>query len=196
MLRPFRRVFRALIVLLRRRGAANPSPPPPARIKAERSRRSQSGVGKSHRPRRSADEPSECGESPPEDPGAVLGTGVPRARGALRNRLHVPEGEEEGPAQAGPAFLLPDAGGERPPRVRRGGRRDPRQHVPAGAGALAGMAEAVPVDHPVAGDLRGARHAAAVPDRPEPGAAQRPGHPDDRRGHGTRRSSRTSSAST
>ena len=45
------------------------------------------------------------------------------------------------------------------------GRRHPRQHVPPGTGALAGMAEAVPVHHPAARDLRGAGDAAAVPDR-------------------------------
>src|SRR6266550_3213989 len=152
--RGYRRVARLARVRLR-----------PA-IEPARTRGTAAGVGSSHRPRRSAHEPSECGESPPEDPGVVLGSGLPRARVALRNRLHVPEGEEEGPAQAGSALLFPDAGGEGPPRVRRGGRCDPRQHVPAGAGALAGMAEAVLVDHSVAGDLCCSRYAAAVPDRP------------------------------
>ena len=131
---------------------------------------------------RDADEPPERGQGPPEDPGALLGTPVPHAGRPLRNRLHVPQGAEEGPAQAGAPLVLPDAGGEGPPGLRRAGRRDPRQHVPPGAGALAGMAEAVPVHHPAAGDLRRPRDAAAVPHGPQPGTAQRPGDPDDRRG--------------
>ena len=93
---------------------------------------------------RSADESPKRGQGSPEDPGAGLGAAVPRAGLPVRNRLHVPEGAEEGPAQAGPAVLLPDAGGEGPPGLRRLRRRDPRQHVPPGAGALAGVAEAVP----------------------------------------------------
>src|ERR1700721_3927386 len=108
-------------------------------------------------PREDADEPPKRGEGPPEDPGPVRGTPVPPAGLAVRNGLHVPEGAEEGPAQAGAPLLLPDAGGEGPPGLRRAGRRDPGQHVPPGAGALAGVAEAVPVDHPATGDLRGAR---------------------------------------
>src|SRR5215813_10515838 len=86
-------------------------------------------------------ESPECGEGPPEDSRVVLGTGVPRAGLSVRNRLHVPQSAEEGPAEAGSAVVLPDAGGEGPPGVRRLRRRDPRQHVPPGAGALAGMAE-------------------------------------------------------
>ena len=58
------------------------------------------------------------------------------------------------PAEAGPALLLPDGGREGQPRLRRDGRRDPREHVPPGPGALDGVAEAVPLDHPVPGDLR------------------------------------------
>ena len=72
----------------------------------------------------------------------------PDVRGAGRqvpDRLHVREGTQEGPAQAGPALLLPDGGGEGQPRLRRDGRRDPRQHVPPGPAALDGVAEAVPV---------------------------------------------------
>src|SRR5580693_6089872 len=83
---------------------------------------------------RDADEPPERGQGPPEDPGALLGTAVPHAGKPLRNGLHVPEGAEEGPAQAGPAVLLPDAGGEGPPGLRRAGRRDSRQYVPPGPG--------------------------------------------------------------
>ena len=63
-------------------------------------------------------ESPECGQGPPEDPGTVLGTDVPRAGVAVRNGLHVPEGPEEGSAQAGPAVLLPDAGREGPPGLR------------------------------------------------------------------------------
>src|SRR5277367_3676005 len=133
-------------------------------------------------PREDADEPPKRREGPSEDPGTVLGTPVPPAGLAVRNGLHVPEGTEEGPAQASAPLLLPDAGGEGPPGLRRPGRRDPRQHVPPGAGALAGMAEAVPVHHPAPRDLRRAGDAAAVPHGPQPGAAQRPGDPDDRRG--------------
>ena len=107
---------------------------------------------------------------------------VSRAVHEVRHRLHLPEGAEEGPAQADPPLVLPDGGGEGQPRLRRRGRRDPRQHVPPGAGALAGMAEAVPVDHPAARDLRGPLDADAVPHGSEPGTAQRPGDPDDRRG--------------
>src|SRR5215469_13440290 len=131
---------------------------------------------------RGDNESPERSQGSPEDPGTRLGTAVPRARLAVRHRLHLREGPEEGPAEAGPPFLLPDAGREGQPRVRRAGWRHPRQHVPPGSGALAGVAEAVPVDHPVAGDLRRAGYAAAVQDRPEPGTAQRPGDPDDRRG--------------
>src|SRR5580693_8910409 len=119
-------------------------------------------------PREDADEPPKRGEGPSEDPGTVLGTPIPPAGLAVRNGLHVPEGAAERPAQAGAPLLLPDAGGEGPPGLRRAGRRDPRQHVPPGAGALAGMAEAVPVHHPAAGDLRGPRDAAAVPHRAQP----------------------------
>src|SRR5450432_3086482 len=110
-------------------------------------------------------ESPERGQGTPEDPGAVLGTALPRAGVAVRHRLHVPEGPEEGPAQAGPAVLLPDAGREGPPGLRSLRRRDPREHVPPGPGALAGMAEAVPVHHPAARGIRGAGDAAAVPDR-------------------------------
>ena len=117
------------------------------------------------REERGDDESPKRGEGPPEDPGAGLGAAVPRAGVAVRNGLHVPEGAEEGPAEAGPAVLLPDAGREGPPGLRRRRRRHPRQHVPPGAGALAGVAEAVPVHHPAAGDLGGAGHAAAVPHR-------------------------------
>ena len=143
-----------------------------------------------------ADESPKRGQGSREDPGAGLGAALPRAGLPVRDRLHVPEGQEEGPAQAGPPVVLPDAGGEGPPGLRRLRRRDPRQHVPPGPGALAGVAEAVPEHHPAAGDLGGPGDAAAVPHRAQPGAAQRPGDPDDRRGHGTRRSSRTSSACT
>ena len=104
------------------------------------------------------------------------------AGGEVRHRLHVREGAEEGPAQAGPAVLLPDGGGEGQPRLRRHGRRDPRQHVPAGPGALDGVAEALPLHHPVPRDLRRPRHAADDRLRAEPVDPQRPGHPDDRRG--------------
>ena len=148
------------------------------------------------REERGDDESPECGKGPPEDPGTGLGTAVPRAGFAVRHGLHVPQGSEEGPAQAGPAVLLPDGGREGPPGLRGPGRRDPRQHVPPGAGALAGVAEAVPVHHSASGDLRRPGHAAAVPYGSQPGTAQRPGDPDDRRGTGTRRSSRTSSACT
>src|SRR5580704_12358180 len=86
-----------------------------------------------------ADESPKRGQGTPEDPGAGLGTDVPRAGVPVRNGLHVPEGPEEGPAEAGAPVLLPDAGREGPPRVRRPGRRHPRQHVPPGAGALAGV---------------------------------------------------------
>ena len=106
-------------------------------------------------------------------------------RGAGRqvpHRLHVREGAEEGPAQAGPALLLPDGGGEGQPRLRRDGRRDPRQHVPPGPAALDGVAEAVPEHHPVPGDLGRARDAAGDRRGAEPGGPQRPRHPDDRRG--------------
>src|SRR5260370_12651821 len=82
-------------------------------------------------------------------------TNVPRAGIPVRDGLHLQEGAEERPAQAGPAVLLPDAGGEGPPRLRRPGRCHPRQHVPPGARALAGMAEAAPFDHPAPRHLAG-----------------------------------------
>src|ERR1022692_4026781 len=107
-------------------------------------------------------ESPERGQGTPEDPGAVLGTALPRAGGAVRHRLHLREVAEEGPAQAGPAVLLPHAGGEGPPGLRSLDRRDPREHVPPGPGALAGVAEAVPVHHSAARDFRGAGDAAAV----------------------------------
>src|SRR3954467_13493975 len=144
-------------------------PAGPRRGVIEARTRADVWTGRPERRARSEHESPECGQSTPEDPGAVLGAALPRAGFPVRHRLHVPEGAEEGPPQAGPAVVLPDAGGEGPPGVRRLGRRDPRQHVPPGAGALAGVAEAVPVDHPVAGDLRGPRDAAAVPHGPEPG---------------------------
>ena len=127
-------------------------------------------------------ESGEHHEGPQQDPGALLGSHVRLAGGEVRHRLHVREGAEEGPAQAGPAVLLPDGGGEGQPRLRRDGRRDPRQHVPPGPGALDGVAEAVPLHHPVPRDLRRARHAADDRLRAEPVDPQRPGHPDDRRG--------------
>src|SRR3954454_21987516 len=79
--------------------------------------------------RRYGFEPRKHHEGPPEDPGAVLGADVRRAGRQVPDRLHVREGAQEGSAQAGPALLLPDGGGEGQPRVRRDGRRDPRQHV-------------------------------------------------------------------
>ena len=152
--------------------ASRPGPRPPRGMNPDPGTRRERGD----------DESPKCGQGSPEDPGTCLGASVPRACVAVRDGLHVPQGTEEGPAEAGPPVLLPDAGREGQPRVRRAGRRHPRQHVPPGAGAVAGMAEAVPVHHPVAGDLSGARDAAAVPHGPQPGAAQRPGDPDDRRG--------------
>src|SRR5262249_7792733 len=110
------------------------------RLAAPRSRLAE-GQGVTH-------ESPERRKGTPEDPGAGLGTDVSRAGRPVRNRLHVPEGAEEGPAQAGAALVLPDAGGEGPPRLRRPGRRHPREHVPAGTRALAGGAEAVPVHSP------------------------------------------------
>src|SRR4029453_8670031 len=105
------------------------APPAPARRRGR------------HRPNptptmRSRRESTEPGEGPPEDPGTRLGTPVSRAVHEVRDRLHVPEGAEEGPAQADPSLVLPDGGGEGQPRLRRRGRRYPRQHVPPGAGAL------------------------------------------------------------
>src|SRR3954451_5479682 len=52
-------------------------------------------------------ESAESGQGPPEDPGTGLGAAVPRAVHEVRHRLHLPEGAEEGPAQADPAVLLP-----------------------------------------------------------------------------------------
>src|ERR1700761_646654 len=93
---------------------------------------------------RGDDESPEREQGPSEDPGAVLGTAVSRAGVAVRHGLYVQEIPEEGPAEAGPPLLLPDAGRKGPPRLRCPGRRYPRQHVPPGPGALDGMAEAVP----------------------------------------------------
>ena len=108
----------------------------------------------------SSREQSQHHEGPPQDPGALLGADVRGAGRQVPDRLHVREGPEEGPAQAGPALLLPDGGGEGQPRLRRDGRRHPRQHVPPGPGALDGVAEALPLHHPVPGDLRRPRDAA------------------------------------
>src|ERR1700722_17029173 len=60
---------------------------------------------------RGDDESPEWGQGAPEAPRAHLGAQVPRASRPVRNRLPVPQGREEGPAQAGAAVLLPDAGG-------------------------------------------------------------------------------------
>src|SRR3954468_1880667 len=64
---------------------------------------------------RSPRESAESGEGSPEDPGTRLGAAVPRALHEVQDRLHLPEGREEGPAQAGPPVLLPDGGGEGQP---------------------------------------------------------------------------------
>ena len=79
--------------------------------------------------------------------------------------------QEEGPAQAGSPVLLPDAGGEGPPGLWSGRRSYPREHVPAGPGTMARVAEAVPEHHPAAGDLRGSSYAAVVPHCAQSGAA-------------------------
>ena len=127
-------------------------------------------------------EQSQHHEGSQQDPGAVLGPDLRGAGRQVPDRLHVREGSEEGSAQAGPALVLPDGGGEGQPRLRRDGRRHPRQHVPPGPGALDGVAEALPLDHPVPRDLRRAGDAAGHQRGPEPRGPQRPGHPDDRRG--------------
>src|SRR3954465_6428556 len=74
--------------------------PPPRTTAAEPRRPSWNST-------RRRDEPSEFGEGSPEDPGTFLGAAVPRAVHEVRHRLHLPEGGQEGPAEAGPPVLLP-----------------------------------------------------------------------------------------
>ena len=140
------------------------------------------GHGTREKQTRSEGEQSKHHQGSRQNPGAVLGAVIRQPGREVRDRLHVREGPEEGPAQAGPAVLLPHGGGEGQPRLRRDGRGDSRQHVPPGAGAVDGMAEAVPLHHPVPGDLGRASDAADDRDRPEPRGSQRACDSDDRRG--------------
>src|SRR3954447_6406260 len=112
-------------------GSSTPAPSwlfEESRTRCRTARRAGHGTDRVPTPTvRSRRESTEPGEGPPEDPGTGLGAGVSRAVHEVRHRLHLPESAEEGPAQADPPVVLPDGGGEGQPRLRRGGRRYPRQ---------------------------------------------------------------------
>src|SRR5258705_5885780 len=121
-------------------------------------------------------------QDPRQDPGAVVGSDLCDTGRQIPDRLHVREGTEEGPHEAGPPVVLPDGGGEGSARLRSDGRSYPREHVPQRPAAMDGVAEAVPEHHPVPGDLGSTRDAARGERGAEPRGSQRPGGPDDRRG--------------
>src|SRR4051812_24604207 len=56
----------------------------------------------------SGDAAPEPDEDPRQDPGAVLGSDLRLAGQQVPDRLHVREGAQEGPDEAGPAVLFPD----------------------------------------------------------------------------------------
>ena len=98
----------------------------------------------------------------------------------LPDRLQDQEGAAR-PDEAGPAVLLPDAGGKGQPRLRRARCGAARRHVPQRRAALGRVDEAVPGDHPVPGDLGRPLDGDGRPPRARRGAAHRLHHADGRR---------------
>ena len=87
-----------------------------------------------------------------EDRGSRLEPHLRPGGDDLPDRLQDREGAAR-PDEAGPAVLLPDAGREGQPRLRRARRGAARRHVPQRRAALGRVDEAVPGDHPVPGNL-------------------------------------------